>query len=122
MLFLKQCGSLLYIMWILEKLLGLYNVIQCIDDLQFINVDFEMDSKKVVEYFNKGRKDIIEFGFIMDNSIQSYSFHLTNSCVEFIRRQTNEVVHEFPATSLPSLCIFNKSPTCITDLINNEMI
>ena len=83
MLFLKQCGSLLYIMWILEKLLGLYNVIQCIDDLQFINVDFEMDSKKVVEYFNKGRKDIIEFGFIMDNSIQSYSFHLTNFYVEF---------------------------------------
>ena len=105
-------------------MLGLYHAIRWIDDLQLINVDLEVDSKKVVDYFNKGGGDITKFGLIMDSTIQLCSSHLTNSQLEFIRSQVNEVTHKLAkaTTSLPSFYIFDESPTCITDMINNEMI
>jgi len=104
--------------------MGLYHAIWLIHELQFANVDFEVDSKRVADYFNKGRGDVTEFGSIMDSSIQLCSSYSTNSHVEFIRRQTNEVAHELTkaATSSTSFRIFNEIPTCITDLIFNEMI
>ena len=48
-------------------------------------------------YFNKGMRDITEFGSIMlmDDIIQFCNLHLTNSYLEFIRRQTNEVSRVF---------------------------
>lgn len=46
----------------------------------------------------------------MDNNIQFYNILLTNSHIEFIRRQTNEVVHELTktATLIPSFHIFDE--------------
>jgi len=43
---------------------------------------------------------------------------------KFIRRQSNEVVHELDKTTTysASFCIFDEIPTCITDLNFNEMI
>lgn len=38
------------------------------------NVDFEVDSKIVADYFNRGGGDVTEFGLIMDSSIQFCSF------------------------------------------------
>jgi len=35
--------------------LRLYHVIRWINELQLTNVDFEVDSKIVADYFNKGR-------------------------------------------------------------------
>ena len=35
--------------------LGLYHAIRWIHKLQLANVDFEVDSKRVADYFNKGR-------------------------------------------------------------------
>jgi len=91
--------------------LRLYHAIRWINKLQLTNVDFEVDSKTVVDYFNKGRGDITEFGSIMDNNIQFCNIVLTNSHVEFIRRQVNEVAHELAkATTLfPSFHIFDES-------------
>jgi len=104
--------------------LGLHHAIRWICELQLTNVDFEVDSKRVVDYFNKGRGDVTKFGSIMDSSIQLCSTYLTNSHVEFIRRQANEVAHALAkaATSSTSFHVFDDIPTCITDLIFNERI
>jgi ribonuclease HI len=73
--------------------LALHHAIRWIHELQLSNVDFEVDSKRVADYFNNGREDVTEFGSIMDSSVQFCNIYLTNSHVEFIRRQTNEVAH-----------------------------
>jgi len=80
--------------------------------------------EKITDYFNRGRGDINEFGSIIYNSVQLCKSYLTNSHVEFIRRQTNAVAHELTkaAASSPKFRIFYKIPTCITDLIFSEMI
>ena len=104
--------------------LGLHHAIRWIRELQIMNVDFEVDWKRVADYFNKGRGDVTEFGSIMDSSIQLCSTYLTNSHAEFIRRQANEVAHTLAkaATSSTSFHDFDDIPTCITNLIFNEMI
>jgi len=71
--------------------LGLYHATWWINELQLTNVDFEVDSKIVADYVNKVREDNTEFGSIMDNTIQFCNIFLTNSHVEFIRRQSNEI-------------------------------
>jgi len=65
-----------------------------------------------------------EFGSIMDSSIQLCKSYLTNSYIEFIRRQSNEVAHELAkaATFLHNFRIFDEIPAYITDLIFNGMI
>jgi len=90
--------------------LGLYHAIRWIHELQFTNVDFEVDSKRVADYFNiNGRGDVTEFGSIMESSIYFLNNHLTNSHVEFIRRQANEVAHNLAkaATSSTSFQVFD---------------
>jgi len=63
------------------KALGLYHAFRWIHELQLINVDFEVDSKRVADHFNKGRGDVTEFGSIMDDSIQFFnSFFNKLSC------------------------------------------
>ncbi|AES90835.1 hypothetical protein MTR_4g098670 [Medicago truncatula] len=86
-----------------------------VDVWKFVDVD----SKIVANYFKKGRGDITKFASIKDSSVQLCNFYLTNSHVEFIGRQTNEVAHELAkaTTSIPSFRIFYEIPTCITDLI-----
>jgi len=50
--------------------LGLHHAIRLIHELQLTNVDFEVDSKRVADYFNKSRGDVTEFDSIMDSNIQ----------------------------------------------------
>ncbi|XP_024630838.1 uncharacterized protein [Medicago truncatula] len=104
--------------------MGLHHAIRWIQELQLTNVDFEVDSNRVADYFNKGRGDATEFGSIMDSSIYFSNTYLTNSHVEFIMRQANEVAHTLArvATSNTSLHVFDDIPACITDLIFNKMI
>ena len=106
------------------EVLGLHHAIRWIHELQLTNVDLEVDSKRVADYFNKGRGDVTEFGSIMDNSIQFCRNNLTNSHVEFIRRQANEVAHSLAKAAIfsTSFHVFDEIPTCITDFIFNEMI
>ncbi|KEH42154.1 hypothetical protein MTR_1g062840 [Medicago truncatula] len=61
--------------------LGLHHAIRWIQELQLTNVDFEVDSKRVADYFYKGRGDTTEFGSIMDSSIYFSNTYLTNSHV-----------------------------------------
>ncbi|RHN43816.1 hypothetical protein MtrunA17_Chr8g0391961 [Medicago truncatula] len=88
--------------------LGLYHDIQWVRELQLSNVDFEMDAKKVVDYFNKGRNDISEFGAVMDECRKNSIDYFENSKVEFSRRQSNVVAHALAqeATSLASHHVF----------------
>jgi hypothetical protein len=65
-----------------------------------ILIDFEVDSKRVADYFNQGNGDITEFGIIMDSNRHYCSLFLPNSHVEFTRRQANGVAHELANTAL----------------------
>jgi len=104
--------------------LGLYHAMRWINDLQLPNVDFEVDSKQVADYFNQGNGDITEFGVIMDGNIQFCSLQLTNYRVEIITRQANVVGHELAqaATSSSSFCTYIEIPDFINNLIANEML
>jgi len=57
----------------------------------------------------------------MDSSIQLCNSYLTNSRIEFIRREANEIAYELAkaTTFLLSFRIFNEIPSYITDLIFN---
>jgi hypothetical protein len=102
--------------------LELYHVIRWINDLQLTNVDFEVDSKRVDDYFRSGIGDLTEFEAIMSSRIQFCSLHLEESHVDFIRKQVNKTTHVLAATtSLSSLCICTNVSTCISDLVANEM-
>jgi len=87
---------------VVGEALRLHHAIQWIHELQLTNVDIEVDSKKVADYFYKGRGDITEFGSIMGNSKQFCNFYLTNSHVEFIRRRANTVAHELAKAATSS--------------------
>lgn len=78
----------------------------------------------MADYFNRGNGDITKFGVIMDSILQFCSLQLTNSRVEFIRRQANVVAHELAqaATSLSSFRTCIEIPDCINNLIANEML
>lgn len=82
--------------------LGLYHTIQWVHDLQLAKLDFEVDSKRVADYFKHGSGDLTEFGTIMKCTIHYCKLHLENSHVEFIRMQVNMVANALAgkATSL----------------------
>jgi hypothetical protein len=62
--------------------------------LTFRLIDFELDYKRVVDIFHSNKK-CLEYDQIRQhcNHISLYSSHYRNSYVEFVRIQTNEVVH-----------------------------
>jgi ribonuclease HI len=47
--------------------LGLYHAMWWVNELRLPNVDFEVDSKQVEDYFNRGNRNITKFGATMDN-------------------------------------------------------
>ena len=66
--------------------MGLHHAIHWVHELQLQNVDFEVDSKRVADYFNRGNGDITEFGILMDRNRHYCSLLLPNSYVEFSRK------------------------------------
>jgi len=52
--------------------MGLFHAIQWVHELQLANVDFEIDAKKVVDYFNRGSNYVSEFGAIIDEFRRSH--------------------------------------------------
>jgi hypothetical protein len=55
----------------------------------FENVDFVLDSKKVVDSLNKGGNDITEFGHVVLECKRSFVSYFENYCVEFSWRPAN---------------------------------
>jgi ribonuclease HI len=107
-----------------DEALGLYSAIQWLGDMQFDNVDFELDSKLTVDAFLATRNDLSEFGVIISSCRSLCSSFFSNSRVEFVRRQANGVAHSLAreATLLASPVTYYDIPNCIETLIINEML
>lgn len=103
---------------------GLSYAIIWVHDLQITNVDFDMDAKKVVDYFNKGHNDISESGVIVEECRRNFAAYFENSKVEYSRRQANEVSHTLvrEADFLASPQNFNVAPICISTLNISEKL
>jgi len=96
------------------EVMRLLHVINLVHDLHLNNVDFELDAKIVVYYFNNGNHNIRKFGTILDECKRCCNLFFTNSHVEFSRRQAIEVTYTLAreATVLTSLHIFVDVPSC----------
>lgn len=66
--------------------LGLFHALQWMHDMQFDNIDFELDSKITTDAFHSRRTDVTEFGNIIDACRDIFTTSFTNSRVEFTRR------------------------------------
>ncbi|GAU30919.1 hypothetical protein TSUD_143670 [Trifolium subterraneum] len=85
-------------------------------------VQFESDSKLLVDAIHLRRPDNSEFNLIVNNIILFMSSYV-NFEVKFIRRQANSVAHTLAraANSWASFHRFEIIPLCIEHLIVNEM-
>ncbi|GAU31707.1 hypothetical protein TSUD_215080 [Trifolium subterraneum] len=103
--------------------MGLLRALKWIDELQLHNTDVEVDCKRVVDGLNSKRNINSDFGAILSDCRSLLATNLVNSNVKFIRRQANEVAHSLAwvATSSASFQNFIDIPTCIYDIIINEM-
>ncbi|GAU43413.1 hypothetical protein TSUD_398900, partial [Trifolium subterraneum] len=103
--------------------MGLFSAVKWMDELWLSDVDFEMDCKRVVDCLHSSRTYNSDLGDILRDCRVILATNLVNSHVKFIRRQANEVAHRLAreATSLASFHIFIDIPTCIYDIIMNEM-
>lgn len=81
--------------------LGLLSAMDWVHLLQLGTVDFEMDAKRVVDSINSSyTSDVTEYGNIISNCKALFSQFYENSCVEFVRRQANEVAHSLAKAAL----------------------
>jgi len=94
------------------SILGLWHAICWVHELQLINVDFELDAEKVIDYFNKGNNDIFEFETIVEECRRNCNFYFANSKVEFSRRPVNEVAH-----TLVREVTFSTNPHTFNDVL-----
>ncbi|KAK2375736.1 hypothetical protein QL285_076606 [Trifolium repens] len=107
----------------LGEALGLLSALQWVNDLHLHNMDFEMDSKRVVDCLYSDIVNVSELGAIINDCRHILATDFVNSHVKFIWRQVNEVAH-FVARVAPLLAsfhIFSDIPTCIQIIIVNEM-
>ncbi|GAU46456.1 hypothetical protein TSUD_402230 [Trifolium subterraneum] len=103
--------------------MGLLRALNWMNEIQLTNVDLEMDCKRVVDNLYSSRTYRSDLGDILSDCRTILTTSLVNSHVKFIRRQANEAAHRLArvATSLASFRNFIDLPTCITDVILNEM-
>ena len=103
--------------------LGLLSAMDWVHLLQLGTVDFEMDAKRVVDSINYSHTDVTEYGNIISNCKTLFSQFYENSCVEFVRRQANEVAHSLAKAALSSASsqILVTIPNCIEHILFNEM-
>ncbi|GAU51128.1 hypothetical protein TSUD_92700 [Trifolium subterraneum] len=73
--------------------LGLLSALKWVHKLNLGPIDFELDSKRVVDRFHPSSRDFTEFGAIIDHCKLVFSTYYRNSSVEFLRRQANEAAH-----------------------------
>jgi hypothetical protein len=98
--------------------LGLYHALQWMTDMQFDNIDFELDSKITRDAFHSCKTDVTNFGSIIGACRELLSTSFTNSRVEFTRRQTNETADALAreATSLASPNIYYVISHCVESI------
>jgi hypothetical protein len=74
--------------------------------------------------FMEKKEDASEHGDVINDCKRIYNSLLTNSRVEFIKRQVNEAAHALTrvTTSIANFHLFIDIPTCISNIIDNEML
>jgi ribonuclease HI len=104
--------------------IGLLSALTWVHQLNLGPVEFELDSKRVVDRFHSSSRDLTEFGAIMDHCKFTFSTYYRNSSVEFVRRQANEVAHNLAkaATLSASFQVLVEVPNCIEHILINEML
>jgi len=73
--------------------LCLYHALERLSGMHFDIVDFEVDSRTTQMAFYARKDDVSEFGNVIKACRNIFSTKITNSRVEFIRKQANEVAH-----------------------------
>jgi ribonuclease HI len=104
--------------------LGLLLALKWVHELNLGPVDFELDSKIVMDNFHSKKHDVSEFGEIIAHCKRLFSSFYSNSSVQFIRRQTNEVAHSLAkaATYVATPQTLVNIPHCIEHSLINEML
>jgi len=96
-----------------REAIGLHTTLQLVSDLQFDNMNFALDSKRVVDCVNSNVYDISEFGCIISACRRLLENSFQNFHVEFNRRQVNRIVHQLAHTRPldPSPYIIDDAPS-----------
>jgi ribonuclease HI len=104
--------------------LGFLSALSWVHELNLGPVDFELDSKLVIDGFHSNNHDATEFGEIISHCKRLYRSFYVNSSVEFIRRQANEVAHSLAkaATYIASPQVLVDIPNYIEHILINEML
>jgi ribonuclease HI len=107
----------------LGEALGLLSAMYWVRDLQLGIVDFELDSKTVVDSIFGSKSGVSNFSAVINDCRRLLASDLVTSDVRFIRRQANEVAHSFARVALrhASFHIHIRIPSCISTIIMNEM-
>jgi len=107
----------------LGEVLGLLSAMYWIRDLHLSTVDFELDSKTVVDSLYGSKSGVSNFSVVINDCRRLLASDLVTSDVRFIRRQANEVAHSFARVALchASFHIHIRIPSCISTIIMNEM-
>jgi len=107
----------------LGEALGLLSAMYWVRDLQLGIVDFELDSKTVVDSLYGSKSGVSKFSTVINNSRRLLASDLVTSDVRFIRRQANDVAHSFSRVALrhASFHIHIRILSCISTIIMNEM-
>jgi len=95
--------------------LGLLHALQSMQDMQFDNIDFELDLKVTRDAFHSRNTDVTEFESIIKACRELFSSSFANFRVEFIRRQTNAAAYALAreVTSLASPSTYYVIPSYI---------
>jgi len=103
--------------------MGLPTAMQWVKDLHLLNMDFEMDSKTVVDSVYGGSNGVSNYMAIINDCRHMLATDLANSDLKFIQRQTNGAAHSLAKEALfnPSFHIYYNIPSCISDFLFNEM-
>jgi hypothetical protein len=107
----------------LGEALGLLSAMYWVRDLQLGIVDFELDSKTVVDSLYGSKSGVSNFSALINDCRRLLASDLVTSDVRFIQRQANEVAHSFARVALrhASFHIHTRIPSCISTIIMNEM-
>jgi hypothetical protein len=103
--------------------IGLLQALKWVDEMQLYDIDFEMDCKRILDGFYSKKSYRSNLDAILHDSRTILASSFVNSHVKFIRRQANEIALRLAgaALSLVSFHNFIDIPTCIYDIIINEM-
>ncbi|XP_058749795.1 uncharacterized protein LOC131622768 [Vicia villosa] len=108
---------------VIGEALALLASIKWVNGLGYDNMDFELDAKSVVDSVISPKPNDSNFGAVTGECNRLLSLFFRYSHVKFVRRQANEVVHALAhvAPSLASFHNFTVIPTCIQNIIINDM-